>query len=307
MSNPHETVLLNEAVAALNIKVNGIYVDATFGRGGHSKNILNHFKVNENNKLLVIDRDPSAIEEANLLAQNHSNIFIEHGAFEDLEQMINKNFKGKVDGILFDLGVSSPQIDEAKRGFSFNKLGPLDMRMDTTRGETAAQWLNSADWKEISKVLWRYGEEKNATKIAKEIVIYREEVKPLENTNELVGIIEKINKYSKKHPATRSFQAIRIYINRELEQVENVLPAALNCLNKGGRLVVISFHSLEDRLVKRFMKKRASLGQYDKRMPIAPTSKADLKILGKPIKASRQEVDNNPRARSAIMRVAQKK
>jgi 16S rRNA (cytosine1402-N4)-methyltransferase len=306
MKGPHETVLLNEAVVALDIKAKGIYVDATFGRGGHSKHILNVLTNNSSSRLLSIDLDPDAIEVANELSKNHKNLLIEHGAFEDLELMINKNFNSKVDGILFDLGISSPQIDQAERGFSFNKDGPLDMRMDTSQGETAAQWLNRADWKDISKVLWRYGEEKNATKIAKEIVIYREEIKPLATTNELVGIIEKINRYSKKHPATRSFQAIRIHINRELEQIENVLPAAINCLKKGGRLVVISFHSLEDRIVKRFLKKCAASAKYDKRMPIAPANTAQLKIIGKAIKASSEEVTRNPRARSAIMRIAEK-
>lgn len=304
MKELHETVLLKEAVAALGIKENGHYVDATFGRGGHSKNILK--SMNESGTLLVIDRDLDAIDVANKLAKEHKNLLIEHGAFELLEQMIDGNFKNKADGILFDLGISSPQIDQAERGFSFNKDGPLDMRMDTSQGETAAQWLNKADWKEISKVLWRYGEEKKATIIAKEIVIYREEVKPLETTGELVSIIEKINRYSKKHPATRSFQAIRIHINRELEQVENVLPAAVKSLKKGGRLVIISFHSLEDRIVKRFFKKQSTAGKYDKRMPIAPVDTAVLKIIGKPVKASEKELTNNPRARSAIMRIAEK-
>jgi 16S rRNA (cytosine1402-N4)-methyltransferase len=303
MDNLHQTVLLNEAVEALNLKQGGKYVDATFGRGGHSKNILSH--INQG-KLLVIDCDPQAIEVAKTLVGEYKELMIEHSPFELLGQAIDKKFASKVDGILFDLGISSPQIDQAERGFSFNKNGPLDMRMDTSCGETAAQWLNRVDWKDISKVLWRYGEEKNATKIAKEIVIYREQVKPLESTNELVGIIEKINRYSKKHPATRTFQAIRIFINRELEQVEKVLPIALEKLDKGGRLVVISFHSLEDRIVKRFMKKEASTEKYDKRLPIAPKSSARLKIVGKPLKASAKELQNNPRARSAIMRVAEK-
>ena len=304
MKGLHETVLLDEAVVVLGIKENGCYVDATFGRGGHSKNILR--QMNGSGKLLVIDRDIEAIEVANELAKENNNVLIEHGAFEMLEPMIHKNFKDKADGILFDLGISSPQIDQAERGFSFNKDGPLDMRMDTSQGQTAAQWLNTADWKEISKVLWRYGEEKKATAIAKEIVIYREEVKPLGTTNELVAIIEKINRYSKKHPATRSFQAIRIHINRELEQIEKVLPAAVKSLKKGGRLVVISFHSLEDRIVKRFIKKLSTTGKFDKRMPIAPVDTAVLKVIGKPIKASDFELNNNPRARSAIMRVAEK-
>jgi 16S rRNA (cytosine1402-N4)-methyltransferase len=306
MNSGHDTVLLNEAVIALNIKSCGRYVDATFGRGGHSQNILNHLEKESKGHLLVIDQDPSAIEVARNMAINNRNLLIEHGAFEELKQMINNNFTGKVDGILFDLGISSPQIDQANRGFSFNKDGPLDMRMDTSQGETAAEWLNKADWKEISKVLWRYGEEKNATKIAKEIVIYREEVKALETTSELVAIIEKINRYSKKHPATRSFQAIRIYLNRELEQIENVLPAAIDCLKKGGRLVVISFHSLEDRIVKRFFRKESRAEKFDKRMPIAPQGTARLKIIGKPIRASEEELTVNSRARSAIMRIAEK-
>lgn len=305
MSNLHETVLLSEAVESLNIKATGNYVDATFGRGGHSRNILTQLDSSTDGKLLVIDRDPVAIVEALSLASNNNNIIVEHGAFEMLNEMIERNFENKVDGILFDLGISSPQIDEAERGFSFQRKGPLDMRMDTTSGETAADWLNRAEWKEMSKVFWRYGEEKNATKIAKEIVIYREEVKLLETTDELVGIVEKINRYSKKHPATRTFQAIRIHLNRELEQIENVLPDAVKQIKKGGRLVVISFHSLEDRIVKRFFKKQAKPESYDKRMPIAPESNAVLKIIGKAIKASSTELEKNPRARSAIMRVAE--
>ncbi len=304
MQQKHRTVLCDEAVNALNIKSSGTYVDATFGRGGHSKKILAKLVTG---KLLVIDRDPAAIVEANALTEKYKNLKVEQGAFEMLKQMIATNFGTKVDGILFDLGISSPQIDEAQRGFSFNQSGPLDMRMDNSKGETAADWLNQASWKDMSRVFWRYGEEKNATKIAKEIVLYRQEVKNLETTDELVGIIEKINKFSKKHPATRVFQAIRIHLNRELEQVENVLPTALSTLKKGGRLVVISFHSLEDRIVKRFLKKQASDGVFDKRMPIAPTENlATIKIIGKPLKASAQELDANPRARSAIMRVAEK-
>ena len=304
MEYQHHTVLLDEAVDALAIKDNGLYVDGTFGRGGHSKKILN--KLTSASKLLVIDLDPDAIKVANGIASKNKKLIVEHGPFDDLEHLIENNFGNKVDGILFDFGVSSPQIDQRERGFSFNDDGPLDMRMDSSSGQTAAQWLNQADWKEISRVLWRYGEEKNATKIAKEIVIYREEIKALEKTSELVGIIEKINKYSKKHPATRSFQAIRIHINRELEQIEAVLPIALDNLNKGGRLVVISFHSLEDRIVKKFFKKQSSSGKYDKRMPIEQVSTAQIKLVGKAIKASKNELVKNPRARSAIMRIAEK-
>lgn len=304
MNSQHKTVLLNEAVDSLEIKKEGFYVDGTFGRGGHSQLILN--KLSDNSKLLAIDLDLDAIEVANNLAKKYPNLIVEHGPFDNLDRMIAKHFNQLVNGILFDFGVSSPQIDQRERGFSFNDDGPLDMRMDSSSGQTAADWLNQADWKEISKVLWRYGEEKNATKIAKEIVIYREEVKFLEKTSELVGIIEKINRYSKKHPATRSFQAIRIHINRELEQIEKVLPIAIDNLKTGGRLVVISFHSLEDRIVKRFFKKQASTGKFDKRMPIEQTSQAKIKLIGKAIKASKNELDENPRARSAIMRIVEK-
>ncbi len=303
MTALHETVLLDEAVVGLNIKAGGNYVDATFGRGGHSRKILSQLGAGQ---LLVVDQDMTAIDVATKLAENDNRVKVEHGAFEQLTDMVAKHFTDKVDGILFDLGVSSPQLDQADRGFSFSQNGPLDMRMDTTTGETAAAWLNQADWKEMSKVFWRYGEEQNATKIAKEIVIYREEIKPLETTGELVGIVEKINKYSKKHPATRTFQAIRIHLNRELEQVKKVLPVAISCLKKGGRLVVISFHSLEDRIVKRCFKQYSNTGKYDKRMPIAPVTSADLKIIGKPIRASIAQLQHNPRARSAIMRIVEK-
>ena len=303
MANAHETVLLNEAVSALNIRSGGIYVDATFGRGGHSKKILEQLK---QGRLLTIDRDLAAVKEAKELAESNNSVLVEHGAFELLEEMITKNFKKKVDGILFDLGISSPQIDQADRGFSFNKNGPLDMRMDRSQGMSAADWIAQADWKEMSKVFWRYGEEKNATKIAKEIEIYRDEVEPIKTTEQLVGIVEKINRRSTKHPATRVFQAIRIFINRELEQIEKVLPVAVEMLDKGGRLVVISFHSLEDRIVKRFVKKLLQPVKFDKRMPIDILESSTIKAIGKAIKPSKDEIENNSRSRSAIMRVIEK-
>jgi 16S rRNA (cytosine1402-N4)-methyltransferase len=303
VANIHETVLLEEAVLALNILPDGDYVDATFGRGGHSKKILGKL---DSGKLLVVDQDLAAIEEAVNLAKCNTNLIVEHGPFENLQQLINKNFKHKVNGILFDLGISSPQIDQAERGFSFNKSGPLDMRMDRTQGTSAAEWIANADWKEMSKVFWRYGEEKNATKIAKEIVIYREEVGAIKTTEQLASIVEKINRRSTKHPATRVFQAIRIFINRELEQIENVLPVAVEMLEKGGRLVVISFHSLEDRIVKRFIKKLLQPVKFDKRMPIDTLEKPIIKTIGKAEKPSLAEINNNPRARSAIMRVIEK-
>lgn len=304
MKSEHVTVLLDEAVDALNIKAGGNYVDATFGRGGHSRRILQKL---ENGKLLVIDRDPEAILVAKQLSQEDERVVVEYGAFEMLGALIDKNFETGVDGILFDLGISSPQIDVATRGFSFMQDGPLDMRMDNSQGESAADWLNHADWKEMSKVFWRYGEEKNATAIAKEIVLYRENEKPIENTAELVSIVVQVNKKQQnKHPATRVFQAIRIHINRELEQIKNVLPEAVEKLCSGGRLVVISFHSLEDRIVKNFIKEKMKPVAFDKRLPIAPDWKSDIKIIGKPVKPSESEVKNNPRARSSIMRVVEK-
>ena len=304
MKSEHVTVLLDEAVDALNIKAGGNYVDATFGRGGHSRRILQKL---ENGKLLVVDRDPEAILVAKQLSQEDERVVVEYGAFEMLGALIDKNFETGVDGILFDLGISSPQIDVATRGFSFMQDGPLDMRMDNSQGESAADWLNHADWKEMSKVFWRYGEEKNATAIAKEIVLYRENEKPIENTAELVSIVVQVNKKQQnKHPATRVFQAIRIHINRELEQIKNVLPEAVEKLCSGGRLVVISFHSLEDRIVKNFIKEKMKPVAFDKRLPIAPDWKSDIKIIGKPVKPSESEVKNNPRARSSIMRVIEK-
>ena len=304
MKSEHVTVLLDEAVDALNIKAGGNYVDATFGRGGHSRRILQKL---ENGKLLVVDRDPEAILVAKQLSQEDERVVVEYGAFEMLGALIDKNFETGVDGILFDLGISSPQIDVATRGFSFMQDGPLDMRMDNSQGESAADWLNHADWKEMSKVFWRYGEEKNATAIAKEIVLYRENEKPIENTAELVSIVSQVNKKQQnKHPATRVFQAIRIHINRELEQIKNVLPEAVEKLCSGGRLVVISFHSLEDRIVKNFIKEKMKPVAFDKRLPIAPDWKSDIKTIGKPVKPSENEVKNNPRARSSIMRVIEK-
>ncbi|HOP22603.1 MAG TPA: 16S rRNA (cytosine(1402)-N(4))-methyltransferase RsmH [Gammaproteobacteria bacterium] len=304
MKSEHVTVLLDEAVDALNIKAGGNYVDATFGRGGHSRRILQKL---ENGKLLVVDRDPEAILVAKQLSQEDERVVVEYGAFEMLGALIDKNFETGVDGILFDLGISSPQIDVATRGFSFMQDGPLDMRMDNSQGESAADWLNHADWKEMSKVFWRYGEEKNATAIAKEIVLYRENEKPIENTAELVSIVVQVNKKQQnKHPATRVFQAIRIHINRELEQIKNVLPEAVEKLCSGGRLVVISFHSLEDRIVKNFIKEKMKPVAFDKRLPIAPDWKSDIKTIGKPVKPSENEVKNNPRARSSIMRVIEK-
>ncbi len=316
----HDTVLLNEAVEALNIRPDGIFVDATFGRGGHSRKILQH--LSDNGRLVVIARDPQALATARELAARDSRVRVQAGAFDQLDRLLaaalaedsdngneSESTTGQiaVDGILFYLGVSSPQLDDARRGFSFMKPGPLDMRMDNQTGQSAAEWLAVASEDEMAQVFWRYGEEKNARRMARAIGEYRQQ-QPLTETSQLAEIAAAVNrKYEKKHPATRIFQAIRIHINKELEQIENALPKAVAALKKGGRLVVISFHSLEDRLVKRFFREKSSTGPVNRRMPLAIEDKQpELRLIGKAIKASSEEVAQNPRSRSAIMRVAEK-
>ncbi len=304
----HISVLLDEAISGLAIKEDGIYIDCTFGRGGHSGLILS--KLSKQGRLIAIDRDPSAIEAAKKFADDQ-RFTIEHHGFADLQLIAEKHqLLGKVDGILLDLGVSSPQLDEAERGFSFMKDGPLDMRMDTTQGPTAAQWLANADVEDISWVLKTFGEEKHAWRIANAIVDSRDE-SPLTRTSELAELIKKTapQREIKKHPATRSFQAIRIYINSELEQIEKALNASLNVLKEGGRLVVISFHSLEDRLVKQFMKKQSQGKQVPRGMPIseAELNKGKkLALVGRKQKPTKQEVEENVRSRSSVMRVAER-
>ncbi len=304
----HISVLLDEAISGLAIKEDGIYIDCTFGRGGHSGLILS--KLSKQGRLIAIDRDPSAIEAAKKFADDQ-RFTIEHHGFADLQLIAEKHqLLGKVDGILLDLGVSSPQLDEAERGFSFMKDGPLDMRMDTTSGQTAAQWLANADVEDISWVLKTFGEEKHAWRIANAIVDSRDE-SPLTRTSELAELIKKTapQREIKKHPATRSFQAIRIYINSELEQIEKALNASLNVLKEGGRLVVISFHSLEDRLVKQFMKKQSQGKQVPRGMPIseAELNKGKkLALVGRKQKPTKQEVEENVRSRSSVMRVAER-
>ena len=298
----HQSVLLQAATAALAVDQTGRYLDATFGRGGHAREILK--QLSEQGQLDVIDRDPEALLVAKELADSDPRVTVYAGDFESVinEQLHANNY----DGVLFDFGVSSPQIDQAERGFSFQQDGPLDMRMDNHSGESAADWLATAGLDDMRKVFWRYGEEKNARRIAQKIIDVREE-RPLTRTSELADLVAEVNKaYSKKHPATRVFQAIRIHINDELGQIERSLPKALCLLKKGGRLVVISFHSLEDRLVKRFMKHQAQPVKVDRRMPVLPDNlpQATLKIIGKAVKA--HEVDDNIRARSAVMRVAER-
>ncbi len=298
----HQTVLLQQAVEALAVKPDGCYLDGTFGRGGHSRLILS--QLGEQGRLTVVDCDPEAIAVAQELAAADPRVTWCAGGFEQvLSELLAAG--QQFDGILFDFGVSSPQIDQAQRGFSFQQDGPLDMRMNNAAGMTAADWLNQASADDMKKVFWRFGEEKNAGRIARKIVEARAE-KALVTTHDLVAVVEQVNRREKKHPATRVFQAVRIFINDELGQVERVLPLSVQLLNSGGRLVVISFHSLEDRLVKRFMRTRSQPEKVDRRMPVIPADakQPELKLLGKPMKAL--EHDDNVRARSAIMRVAEK-
>ncbi|MFC3195420.1 16S rRNA (cytosine(1402)-N(4))-methyltransferase RsmH [Marinicella sediminis] len=302
-SQQHQSVLLNQAVEALSVKPDGRYLDGTFGRGGHSRLILS--VLSPTGRLVAIDCDPEAIAVANELAQADGRLLVLAGGFEEqIERLVATG--ERFDGLLFDFGVSSPQIDQAKRGFSFQQDGPLDMRMNNGGGMTAAEWLNTAEVDDMKRVFWRYGEEKNATRIARKIAERRVE-QPLETTFDLVEVVSAVNRRDKKHPATRVFQAIRIHINDELGQIERMLPKALDLLETGGRMVVISFHSLEDRLVKRFFRSMSQPPKVDRRMPVIPADapKPKLKLLGKPVKAA--DHDDNIRARSAIMRVAEKR
>lgn len=304
----HISVLLQEAVDGLAIKANGTYVDCTFGRGGHSGLILS--ELGDEGRLFAIDRDLTAIEAAKKF-QHDPRFTIEHEGFSALKEIAQKHkIEKKVDGVLLDLGVSSPQLDDAERGFSFMKDGPLDMRMDTSRGQTAAQWIAEADVEDISWVLKTFGEERHAWRIANAIVEARAET-PIERTGQLANIIKTAapQREIKKHPATRSFQAIRIYINSELEQIEKVLVAALDVLAVGGRLVVISFHSLEDRLVKQFMKKHSQGKVVPRGMPISESELQKgkkLTLVGRKAKPSKNEVESNTRSRSSVLRVAQR-
>ena len=299
--------MLNEAVAALNIKDSGTYIDGTFGRGGHSAKVLE--ELGKSGHLWVIDKDPEAIQVAESVQSMDSRMAIYQGSFADITALAEQhNLKGKIDGVLLDLGVSSPQIDDAERGFSFMQDGPLDMRMNPDVGESAAEWLNRADEDEISQVLKKYGEEKFGKRIAHAIVARRKEQK-ITSTAELVAIIEQALpvKDKHKHPATRTFQGIRIFINRELDDLQDCLNDVLDVLAVGGRLVVISFHSLEDRMVKRFMRDASRGDNYPAGLAIPECDlNKRLKIIGKAQKSGSDELANNPRARSAVLRVAEK-
>ena len=304
----HISVLLDECIEALAIKPNGIYIDATFGRGGHSAHILD--ALGEKGRLIAFDRDPQAIKAAERFADD-KRFSIIHSPFGDMAEEIEAlGLTGKIDGVLMDLGVSSPQLDDAERGFSFLRDGPLDMRMDTSRGQSAADWLASAEEQDITQVIKEFGEEKFGKRIAHAIVNTRQET-PITRTAQLAKIIDEAVpvKDKFKHPATRAFQGIRIYINAELEQLRVGLKAATQVLAKEGRLAVISFHSLEDRLVKRFIKDQSKGKVVPHNLPITQAEiDADrvLKALGKAIKPSEQEIANNVRSRSSVLRVAEK-
>ncbi|WP_415883636.1 16S rRNA (cytosine(1402)-N(4))-methyltransferase RsmH [Neptuniibacter sp. QD34_54] len=304
----HITVLLNEAVEALVQDASGFYVDGTFGRGGHSALVLDQLA--EDGQLMGIDKDPTAIAHAHERFADEDRFSIAHGSFAQLQEFVTeRGLQGQVDGILLDLGVSSPQLDDASRGFSFLNDGPLDMRMDTSSGESAADWIARAEEKEIADVIYTYGEERFSRRMAKEIVAKREE-EPITTTAQLSKIIAEANPAWEKgkNPATRAFQGIRIHINRELEDLESCLDQALEMLKVGGRLVVISFHSLEDRIVKRFIRQHVKGDEHIPRgIPVTNDMlKIRLKNVGKAVKASASETEENVRARSAVMRVAEK-
>jgi len=298
-------VLLQGAVDALNIRPDGVYLDATFGRGGHSREIL--ARLGSAGRLIALDRDPQAVASAGGIEDVRLSMV--HAAFSKLAEVLGDLQVESVDGVLFDLGVSSPQLDEAKRGFSFRFDAPLDMRMDTSQGMTAADWLNQAEEKEIAQVVWNYGEERFARQVARAIVKARA-LAPIDTTRQLASICATAVRTRERgqDPATRTFQAVRIFINRELEEIEAALPQAVAALKTGGRLVVISFHSLEDRMTKRFMRDEAEGERLPPEIPVTADALRGgrLQLIGKAIKPDYYECSANPRARSATMRVAER-
>jgi 16S rRNA (cytosine1402-N4)-methyltransferase len=304
----HQPVLLEEALESLNIHPSGIYIDATFGRGGHSRAILQ--QLNEDGLLIAFDQDPEAVAFAKQQFADEPRLKIEHCNFNQVADVVEQyGLTEKIDGVLMDLGVSSPQLDDAMRGFSFLRSGPLDMRMDTSQGETARQWLARVKLADLINVLKRYGEEKFARRIATAIVETRGE-REITETGDLAEIISNAIpvKEKHKHPATRSFQAIRICLNKELQAIEQGLKAAVTVLAKGGRLSVISFHSLEDRIVKRFMRDISSRPKLPAGLPVMEADiKVPYRLVGKPIIAGAEELDINPRARSARLRVLERR
>lgn len=305
MTTAHVPVMAHEAVAALAIRPDGIYVDGTFGRGGHSRLIL--AALNEAGRLIALDRDPDAIRAGAEL--NDARLTLRQRAFSQLNAVLDELGVGQVNGVLLDIGVSSPQLDDAERGFSFRFDAPLDMRMDTRSGLTAAQWLATASEGEIGEVIREYGEERFAKSIARALVAARQQ-QPIVRTLQLAQIIAHAVGWREagQHPATRSFQAIRIYLNRELEELTSVLPQCVDRLIPGGRLAVISFHSLEDRIVKRFMRAESQGEQLPERLPVRAASlkPGRMRLVGRAQHASDAEVAANPRARSAVLRVAER-
>ena len=301
----HETVLLSEAVEALDIRPDGVYVDGTFGRGGHSALILQ--KLGPEGRLIALDKDPAAIAAGSQWSD--ARFTLVHSGFDQLAQVLRELGVEKVDGVLLDLGVSSPQLDEAARGFSFRFDAPLDMRMDTSSGLTAAEWLATVDEGLLGEVIRDYGEERFAKQIARAVVAARA-VAPIETTRQLVELVGKTvrTREAGQNPATRTFQAIRIYLNRELEELEGILPECVTHLKPGGRLAVISFHSLEDRIVKHFMRDMAEGDKLPRNVPIRASEvpQGRMRLVGKAVRASAAEVSTNPRSRSAVLRVAER-
>ncbi len=303
----HTPVLLDEVLAGLAVKADGRYCDATFGRGGHAAAILG--QLGPAGRLCGIDRDPAAIAAGRERFAAESRLTLVRGSFGRLEERVRAaGWEGELHGVLLDLGVSSPQLDEAGRGFSFMQDGPLDMRMDNESGLSAAQWLARAGEREIADVLFKLGEEKFSRRIARAIVAVRAAT-PIATTRQLADIVAGAvpTREPGKHPATRTFQAIRIHVNRELEEVEAALPQAVNLLAPGGRLCVISFHSLEDRLVKRFMRREAQGDPIYAELPdVPPHARPRLQLIGGAVMPGDAEIARNPRARSAVLRVAER-
>ena len=302
-SQSHVPVLYSQVMEALQVKGDGTFFDGTFGRGGHARGVLD--RLGAGGRLLVMDKDPDAITEATQLAGSDARVSLRQGSFAELAHW-DATAAG-LDGVLLDLGVSSPQLDVAERGFSFGKDGPLDMRMDTDSGESAAQWLARAEEREIADVLWTFGEERLSRRIARAIV-ERGTITPITRTAELAELVARVVPRGKdaSHPATRTFQAIRIHINNELADVEAGLAAAHDRLKPGGRLAVISFHSLEDRIVKQFIARHAKAPPTNRRLPQVGTFVPTLRAIGSAIRADADELAVNPRSRSAVLRVAEK-
>jgi len=301
----HTTVLLDEAVEALAIKPDGIYVDGTFGRGGHSKKILE--RLGANGKLIALDKDPAAVAAGK--EWRDARFQMVHRGFAQMAEVLREQGIQKVDGVLLDLGVSSPQLDDAARGFSFRFDAPLDMRMDVSSGMTAAQWLATVDESLLAEVIRDYGEERFARQIARAVVAARA-IEPIHTTRQLVELVGKTvrTREAGQNPATRTFQAIRIYLNRELEELARVLPECVTHLKTGGRLVVISFHSLEDRIVKHYLRDMAEGDKLPRNVPIRASEvpQGKLNLIGRAVRAGAAELQANPRARSAVMRVAER-